>query len=94
MRADYACLAYKACGEEMASAESASFVPTHGAHVRPAAQGRGPHGGNSFSLGTVFWGFSGIFFSPSGSWPNSRVAYHEPSCLLAVCRAERVKDRL
>lgn len=45
------------------------------------------------------WGLSSgdlvsYFFSPSGSWPNSRVAYHEPSCLLAVCRAERVKDRL
>lgn len=33
------------------------------------------------------------FLSP-GIWPNSRATYHEQSCLLAICRVERGKDRL
>jgi hypothetical protein len=56
---------------------------------------RGP--GTGPSVRTVsLWGLSPgdlvwYFFSPSGIWPHSRAAYHEQSCLLAICRVARGK---
>lgn len=39
------------------------------------------------SPGDLVW----YFFSPSGIWPNSRAAYHEQSCLLAIYGVVRGK---
>lgn len=58
--------AYGACEEEMRSPEISiphpEGVSCRGALLRPTVQGRGPLGENSFSLGTVSWRFSVIFF--------------------------------
>lgn len=72
----------------------ASLISAHGAQGRPVVQGRGPAAGRvslwGLSPGNLVW----HFLSLSGIWPNSRATYHEQSCLLAICRVERGKDRL
>lgn len=56
--------------------------PGRGPWVRPASLWR-------LSPEDLVW----YFFSPSGIWPHSRAAYHEQSCLLAICRVARGKGR-